>query len=293
MTDSPSASPRLHPVIRDALWYILLILLSLIVLFPLWMTVVRAVSDPASYSQNLKNGVPLMPVNTSAGLAHDTTQSIKDAFDIGQLWRAGLNSFVMSGIITVAQIITAVLSAYAFTFLKFPFKKTLFVVYLATMMLPLEVTFIANNQTIRQWGWNDSLQGLVAPFLATAFGTFLLRQGFMSIPGELREATFLDGYGHMRFLWKFAVPLTRPVVASFVLISFLAAWNQYLWPRTVIEKEKSNTLQLAIRTIAVNAADKTNVAVMGAIIASIPILVLLLLFQRQIVRGLTAGAVKG
>lgn len=271
---------------RNSFWYVLLIAVSALVLFPLWMTFVRAVSDPAAYSSRLKSGVPLMPVQPDWGI-------FNAAFDQGNLGRAAVQSLVMSVVITGAQVVTAVLAAYAFSFLRFPFKRLMFALFMATMMLPLEVTFIANNQTIRQWGWNDTLQGLVAPFLATAFGTFLIRQGFMSIPSELREATFLDGYGHMHFLWKFAVPLTKPVVASFVLISFLSAWNQYLWPRTVIEKETSNTLQLAIRQLSLEAVDRANIAVAAAVVASIPIFALLLVFQRQIVRGLTAGAVKG
>lgn len=272
--------------LKNTGWYALLSAVSFIVLFPIWMTLVRALSDPNAYNQRLKDGAPLLPVKPDWGVFGS---AIRD----GNLWPAFGQSLIMSIIITAAQVITAVAAAYAFSFLRFPFKRLLFAVFLATMMLPLEVTFIANNQTIRTWGWNDTIQGLVAPFLATAFGTFLLRQGFMSIPSELREATFLDGYGHFNFLWRFAVPLTKPVVASFVLISFLTAWNQYLWPRTVIEKDSSNTLQLAIRTMTVQSPDRANVAVAGAIVASIPILILLLVFQRQIVRGLTAGAVKG
>lgn len=282
-TSSPHRSRR---IITNAAWYLVLTLLAVIVLFPLYMTLVRAVSDPAAYTQRLKDGVPLLPVKTDWGV-------FREVVNTGHLWRAAWNSIVMSVTITLAQVITSVLAAYAFTFLRFPLKKTLFGVFIATMMLPLEVTFIANNYAIRSWGWTNSLQGLVVPFMATAFGTFLIRQGFEGIPKELREATFLDGYGHMSFLWRFAVPLTRPVVASFVLISFLSAWNQYLWPRTVVEIPESNTLQLAIRSLATEQVDRANLPIAAAIVASIPIVILLVAFQRQIVRGLTAGAVKG
>lgn len=160
---------------RNSFWYVLLIAVSALVLFPLWMTFVRAVSDPAAYSSGVEvRGVPLMPVQPDWGI-------FNAAFDQGNLGRAAVQSLVMSVVITGAQVVTVVLAAYAFD-LRFPFKRLMFAVFMATMMLPLEVTFIANNQTIRQWGWNDTLQGLVAPFLATAFGTFLIRQGFMSIP---------------------------------------------------------------------------------------------------------------
>ena len=271
---------------RNSFWYVLLIAVSALVLFPLWMTFVRAVSDPAAYSSRLKSGVPLMPVQPDWGI-------FNAAFDQGNLGRAAVQSLVMSVVITGAQVVTAVLAAYAFSFLRFPFKRLMFAVFMATMMLPLEVTFIANNQTIRQWGWNDTLQGLVAPFLATAFGTFLIRQGFMSIPSELREATFLDGYGHMHFLWKFAVPLTKPVVASFVLISFLSAWNQYLWPNLVINEADMNTVQSGLRLLSRSSLSEPNLVMAGTVIAAVPIFIALFVFQRQLVRGLTAGAVKG
>ena len=136
--------------------------------------------------------------------------------------------------ITALQVLTSVLAAYAFAFLRFPFKRVVFAVFMATLLLPLEVTLLPNLQTIRDLGWFDSYQGLIVPFAAAAFGTFLIRQGFLGIPGEIRDATRLEGWGHLQFLCRFAVPLTRPVIASFTVISFLGAFNQYLWPRAVI-----------------------------------------------------------
>jgi sn-glycerol 3-phosphate transport system permease protein len=178
-------------------------------------------------------------------------------------------------------------------FLRFPLKRVIFAVLMATLMIPIEVTIIANVQFVRQIGWNDSLQGLVAPFLATALGTFLIRQGFLGVPDEIRDATRLDGYGHLRFLWRIAIPLTRPVIASFTVISFLGAWNQYLWPRAIIDTERQQTLQIALQRLATTNVEASNVIVAGALLAGLPILVLLIFFQRHIVRGLTAGAVKG
>ena len=118
---------------RNSFWYVLLIAVSALVLFPLWMTFVRAVSDPAAYSSRLKSGVPLMPVQPDWGI-------FNAAFDQGNLGRAAVQSLVMSVVITGAQVVTAVLAAYAFSFLRFPFKRLMFAVFMATMMLPLEVT---------------------------------------------------------------------------------------------------------------------------------------------------------
>ncbi|HEY6415998.1 MAG TPA: hypothetical protein VIX41_07160, partial [Acidimicrobiales bacterium] len=132
-------------------------------------------------------------------------------WDQGDLGSAMTRSFTITVLITIAQVITSILAAYAFAFLRFPAKTLVFALFMGTLLLPLEVTLLANVQTIRELGWINSNAGLVLPFAATAFGTFLIRQGFRGVPPEVHDATRLDGYGHMRFLWRFAVPLTRPV----------------------------------------------------------------------------------
>jgi len=164
---------------------------------------------------------------------------------------------------------------------------------LASLLLPVEVTLIANVRTIRELGWLDSAQGLSAPFLASAFGIFLIRQGFLGVPSELRDAARIDGFGHFAFLRRVAIPVNRPIIASLTLITALAAWNQYLWPRTATTQERWETIQVTLRSISVQRPERFNVGVAAAIIASLPILALLVVFQRQIIRGLTAGAVKG
>ncbi len=214
------------------------------------------------------------------------------AWSSASLGPAMVRSLLMTVLITVAQVITAILAAYAFAFLRFPFKRALFAMFMATLLLPLEVTLIGNVALIRQLEWINTLQALVLPFTASAFGTFLIRQGFRGIPPEINDATRLDGYGHLAFLTRFAVPLTRPVIASFTVIAALGAWNQYLWPASVVSNDRYNTLQFQLRTIVGNNVADANVSVAAAIVAAVPVLVLLIAFQRQIIRGLTAGAVK-
>jgi sn-glycerol 3-phosphate transport system permease protein len=189
--------------------------------------------------------------------------------------------------------VTSILAAYAFAFLQFPFKRILFGLCIATLMLPIEVTLIANIETMQRIHWINSYQGLVAPFLAYALGIFLIRQGFLGIPKDLKDAATLDGFGHFRFITRVAVPLARPVIASFTVISFLAAWNQYLWPQASTTTNRWHTLQISLAQLRGATPQDSNLALAGAIIASLPIVALLILFSRQIVRGLTAGAVKG
>lgn len=292
-SDGPNASlpahapgaPRTNSRSRAASigWYLTLSALSLLVLFPIYMLLLRAVSNPLQY---IAEGQPLHPVGFSL-------DAFSNAFTQASLGRSMALSFVVTMLIVIAQLLTSVLAAYSFAFLEYPFKKLLFALVIATLLLPIEVTLVANLQTVRDLGMLNSVQGLSLPFLATAFGIFLIRQGFLGIPGELRDAATLDGFGHMRFLFRVAVPLTRPIIGSFVVISFLGAWNQYVWPRFATTEDKWQTVQVALRTLATGRPDQLNVSFAGAVLAALPLVVLLILFQRQIVRGLTAGAVKG
>jgi sn-glycerol 3-phosphate transport system permease protein len=216
-----------------------------------------------------------------------------EAWNAGDLGSPLVRSLTITVMITVCQVVTSVFAAYAFAFLRFPGKALVFAFFMGTLLLPLEVTLLANIQTIRDLDWINSNQALVLPFAATAFGTFLIRQGFRGLPGEIRDATRLDGYGHLSFLWKFAVPLTRPVIAAFTVISALHAWNQYLWPQAVIDDTQYQTAQIRLRSIVGTEVANANQSVAAAVIVAIPVVILLIAFQRQIIRGLTAGAVKG
>ncbi len=290
---APDAAPRPTPVapgrsslrttMSKVVTYLLLTFLSLIVLFPIYMLVLRALSSPLRY---IAAGQPLHPVDIQWDV-------FSNAFTQANLGRAMGLSFVVTMVIVVAQLLTSILAAYAFAFLEFPGKTLMFVVVIGTLLLPIEVTLIANVEIIRTLGFLNSVQGLTMPFLATALGIFLIRQGFLGIPKDLRDASELDGYGHLRFLFKVAVPMTKPIIGSFLVISFLGAWNQYVWPRFATDQNRWQTVQVALRTIGSENPDQLNLGFAAAIIAAIPLLILLIFFQRQIVRGLTAGAVKG
>ena len=164
---------------KTTVWYVVLTSLSIVVLFPVYMTLVRALSTPAAY---VREGQPLYPVDIQWDI-------FRRAFVEGDLGRKLALSAVVTVVIVGFQLGTSLLAAYAFAFLDFPFKRTLFVVFMATLMLPIEVTLIPNVDTIRTFSWLNSIPGLTAPFLATAFGTFLIRQGFLGIPRDLRDAS--------------------------------------------------------------------------------------------------------
>jgi sn-glycerol 3-phosphate transport system permease protein len=261
--------------------YSLLAFVSFVVLFPVYATVVAAFKPASSVLRN-----PLVPDAF-------TLDVLRDAWTEGRLGRFILNSVVVAVIVTVCQVATSVMSGYAFAMLDFPGRQPLFVVFLMTLLVPLEATLVVNRRTIDSLGWLNSYQGLAAPFLATAFGTFLLRQVFLSFPQELRDAARIDGAGHTRFLWNVALPVIRPTVGALALFGFLSSWNQYLWPNLITTESDMNTVQSGLRLLRYSTLDKPNLLMAGTVIAAVPIVVALLAFQRQLVRGLTAGAVKG
>ena len=145
---------------------------------------------------------------------------------------------------------------------------------------------------MRNLGWDDNFLGLTVPFLATGFGIFLLRQAFLQIPKELQEAAVIDGYGPVAFLWRIAIPLARPVIAALAVFSFLGAWNQYLWP-ALLSNNSANirTVQIGLASIGGSSAT-AGIELAGAVISLVPLVILLVFFRKNLIRSLTAGAVK-
>jgi sn-glycerol 3-phosphate transport system permease protein len=275
----PARRRRIGVVAR----YALLTLLAVVVIFPLYITVVNSLLTPRQIASRPPKFFPFDP----------QWNAYSTAWTDGHMSQYLVNSAIVTAAITVAQVATATLAGYAFAFLEFPLKRTLFVVFLATLMVPFEVTIITNLTTVTNLGWYDSYPGLVVPFLATGFGAFLLRQAFLQVPKDLQDAAALDGYGHWRFMMRVAVPLARPAMAALSVFAFLGAWNQYLWPLLVTRDDKYRTVQIGLKQLRATSLDQVNVTFAGVVIAALPLVILLVFFQKQLVRGLTAGAVKG
>jgi len=261
--------------------YLLLVSLAIVVLFPLYVVVLAALKPGDQVFIH-----PLLPTNL-------TLTGFSDAWRVGHLGRAMFNSAVVAIIITVAQVVTSILAAYAFVFLEFPGRSLLFAVFLATLLVPLEATLTVNRRTMQSLNWINSYRALTVPFLATAFGVFMLRQVFLTIPKEMREAASMDGLGHFGFLREVAVPLSRPTIAALSLFAFFSAWNAYLWPVLVTTDQDYNTVQTGLKSLKQASLSQPNLLMAGTVIVALPMFVGLLAFQRQLIRGLTAGAVKG
>ncbi|MFD2611355.1 carbohydrate ABC transporter permease [Paenibacillus gansuensis] len=270
-------------MIRPAAHYLLLTAAALLVIYPLAYTFLSSFMTPEESSVYPPR---LFPSHLYLGTFKSVLDLVPLPYFIG-------NSFLVSAIVTIGQVITASMAAYAFVYVGFQGKSFWFALFLSTMMIPWEVTMIPNYLTIKAWGWLDTYQGLTVPFLASAFGIFMLRQFFLQLPRELFEATKIDGCGHIRHFTAIVLPLSRPVLASLAVYAFLEAWNMYLWPLLVTSSDKMRTVQIGISMLQFEEVTSWNLVLAGVALVLLPSLLLLVFGLKQLVGGLTAGAVKG
>lgn len=264
------------------LLYLTLAVFLIPVMFPVYYVFAGALMG----SQDLSAFPPrLLPTGVNL-------ENVQGALDAVPLLRMYGNSLVMAGIITVSQLSTSALAAYAFVFLRFRGSAVVFALFLSTLMVPAEATFIPNYLTITGWGMGDTYAGLVMPFLAYAFGTFLLRQSFKQFPRELFDAARIDGMGHLRFLWTILMPLSKPALTAVGMYVFITSWNMYFWPLIITRSTEMQTLQIGLNSLKVGEYSNPGLLLAGAALSVLPTLALVIFGQRFIVRGLTAGAVK-
>ncbi|HET8658813.1 MAG TPA: carbohydrate ABC transporter permease [Micromonosporaceae bacterium] len=270
---------------RRLLVYVLLIILAVPVVFPLYYAMVGAVMGQADLTSYPPALVP----------SEVHLENLRGAFRTVPLGRQYLNSTLQTCVITLAQLLTSILAAYAFAFLPMRARALTFGLFLATLMVPWESIIIPNFLAIASWGLIRgplTYVGLVLPFLASAFGTFLLRQAFLQFPAELHDAAVLDGAGHGRFLWRILVPLSRPSIAAVGVYVFLSAWNQYFWPLILIRDPQYQTLQIGLSQLNDAEAAEPGLILAGVSLSLLPTLAIVIFGQRYIVRGLTAGALR-
>lgn len=267
---------------QNAVLYALLVLMALAVLFPLFMSLSIALQ-----------GATVAPafVPDFANLDFNVFREVFLTEPNLPTWI--VNSFVVASAITIGVLITSSLAAYALAMPGFGAKKLLFFICLGTLMIPFEATIIPNYLFVSSLGWRDSYQGLIVPFLASGFGIFLLRQYFLTIPRELYEAAAMDGCTHFGYLWRILTPLSLPALATLSIYTFLGAYNAYYWPLLVTDNTAWRTTQVGITVFRNIEYQFFNTQMAANLIVMLPTLILLVLGQRQLVRGLTAGALKG
>ncbi|WP_204556324.1 carbohydrate ABC transporter permease [Collinsella intestinalis] len=216
-----------------------------------------------------------------------------NAFEAQPFAQFIVNSFVVGIVGTALQIVFSMLAAYALVFIPFGGKRIIFLVIMATMMIPAEVLVVTNFQTIRAMGLIDTYAGLILPGVATTFGIFLYRQNMMQIPGELKEASDVAGLSRFQFFIRVVVPMVKNTTVTLAIYFFLVTWNAYLWPLISTTNDTARTVQIGLRTLnSSEGMSDFGMMAAGAVITSIPTLALIFFGQKRLQEGMTKGALK-
>ncbi|NLG58440.1 MAG: carbohydrate ABC transporter permease [Clostridiales bacterium] len=260
------------------------LLVGLTIIFPIIYGILGAFKSPAEFSAYPPSFWP-------KSFAY--TQNFQDAFARVPFLRYGLNSLIVALIGTTARLLFAVLAAFAFAFYDFRFKKTLFLVILATMMLPGDTLLVTNYLTVSRLGLLNSYLGMAITSFVGATQMFMLRQSFLTFPRDLKEAGQIDGCGDLRFLATILLPISKPVLVTLSVQSFVTLWNAYLWPLLVTNSTNMRTIQVGITMITSFEDTNYHLVLAGVTLSLIPAFLLFIVLRRNIHRNMTAGALVG
>jgi len=222
-------------------------------------------------------------------------QNYIEVLQLNGLGRSLTNTMLVTICVVLGQLVTSVLGGYAFARLRFPGRDVVFVLYLGTMMIPFVVLIMPLYQLMVQIGWSDRLVALILPWIFTAYGTFLMRQFFLTIPREIEEAALLDGASRLEILWRLFIPAAVPALATLATFTFLYAWNSFFWPLVIINtgNTDNHVLTLSLNVLRGRAADSPNLVLAGAAISVIPPMLIFILAQRFFIESATSSGVKG
>lgn len=216
-----------------------------------------------------------------------------EVLDILPLCRQLINTTIVTLCVVIGWVVTSVLSGYAFARLEFPGRDSLFMVYLATLMVPFAVLIVPMYRLMVWFGWTDDLKALIIPWLFSAYGTFLMRQFFMSIPLELEEAALIDGANRWQILFRIVTPLAMPAMATLATFAFLYAWNSFLWPLVIIDNPNYKVITQGVMDLQALYSARVDLIMAGSVLAVLPTLIVFLFAQRYFIEGVATAGLAG
>jgi sn-glycerol 3-phosphate transport system permease protein len=272
------------PPTQRILAYALLILVSIAMGLPLYWAVITSLKTPQELFQAPPTWIPRNP----------TLENFPQAWSAAPFGRYYLNSIFITATSTAIRIVLAIMTAYAFAFLRFPAKNALFFLILGALMIPEEVSIIPNFLTVANLGWVNTFRGIIVPGLGIAFAAFLLRQSFLSLPRDVVDAAHVDGASHLRLLFNVVVPMVQPTLVTALLLILADRWNEFLWPLIVTTTSDMRTLPIGVYFLkASEGVIDWGVVMAGSLFLIVPVLIVFVALQRFIVEGIATGAVKG
>jgi len=275
--------PRLQKLTLDSLWYVVVSLLALAVMVPfIWMLVTSLKGQTEVFAYP-PTWIPQQP----------QWQNYLEVWKHAPFGRYFLNSTIVALAVTAGQLTACTLAAFAFARMNFKGKNAMFLVFLSTTMISSQVTLVPSYLIMRSLDWIDHYQALIVPFLANAFGVFMIRQSFRTIPRELEEAAKLDGCGRFRFLVQILLPLCKPILASQALFAFMGNWNSYLWPLIVTNRDSMRTLQIGLRYfVSSEGGTQWGIYMAAAVVISLPVILIYFLVQKTFVESMASTGLK-
>ena len=278
---APQSRPRRPLSVWTILRYAAVLAGAVVMLFPFLWTVVTSITPEGS----LAGGPTLFVKNP-------TLAAYRTLLETLPMWRIVANSLWVAVVSTLLQLVTGSMAAYGFARLKFRGKGVVFALYLATLMVPMQVLVVPLFIEMKTLNLQDTYMALLAPSIASAFGVFLLRRAVESVPRELDEAATIDGAGHLRIFLTIILPLIRPALATVAVFAFMGSWNSFLWPLVVIRSPEFMTLPLGLATLQGQFTTQWDVVMAGSVFSILPIAVVYLLAQRHIIAGVAHTGIK-
>lgn len=254
---------------------------AIAMVFPFLWTVITSVTSGAGLSSTPS----LIPDDPSL-------DAYRTLFSTTTFGRSVANSVGLALAVTLIQVATSSLAAYAFSRFEFPGKRASFALYLATMMIPMQVLLVPLFDQMKSLGLVDSYLGVLLPSMASAFGVFLMRQAMVTVPRELDEAAMLDGAGHLRTFASIVIPNVRPAMATFGIFAFMSSWNAFLWPLVILRSDELKTLPLALASLQGQFTTEWDVMMAGSVVSIIPMLALYIFAQKYIIQGVAGSGIK-
>lgn len=278
---SVAAHPRTGPNYRSILLHVVMIVGALAMFFPFYWTLVTSLSP----GTGLNSTPSLLPANPSLAAYVQLFLDLPFA-------RVAANSLLLAVVTTIVQLFTSATAAYAFSRLPFRGRTAVFAVYLATMMIPLQVLIVPLFAQLKSFGLINTYLGALLPTFASAFGIFLIRQAMNQIPTELDEAATLDGSGHFRIFWHIVLPNVRPALATLTVFAFMGSWNSFLWPLVVLRAPELQTLPVALAGLQGQHTTQWDIVMAGSVVSILPMLAIYLFAQKYVIQGVANTGLK-
>lgn len=269
-------------VLQKVFFYIFLGVTSLVFVYPFIFMVASSLKDSPEVFSNILGLF-------GERLRFDNYVTVLGTVNVG---RYLFNTAFVTICVCIGQIVSSLLGGYAFARINFPGREILFRIYLGTMMIPFTVIMIPMYKMMVLFDWVNKFESLIIPWIFTAYGTFLMRQFFQSIPKELEEAAFLDGANRFTILWRIFVPLAGPAIATQLTISFLYAWNSFIWPLVAIQGKENYVITQGLSDIQGGYHASPPIVLAGATLAILPTVLVFLLAQRYFVEGIATTGMK-